>query len=278
MEQMVNVFVMGKKYEVPASLTIMKALEYAGYKLVRGCGCRNGFCGACATIYRIKGDRELHTCLACSTQVVEGMYITQLPFFPLIKEIYDINEVRPDETVMMKNYPEIYSCIGCNACTNACTQGLNVMQYIAYAQRAEYAKCAEESFDCVMCGVCSSRCPAGISHPQVAMLARRLNGKYIEPKCQHLADRVKEIKEGNIMGIGDEGILAVGEEIDDTTINMIKEMQDEESEIVSLYYGAEVTEEAANKLADKIAEALPEIEVEVYPGGQPIYYYIASVE
>lgn len=88
----------------------------------------------------------------------------------------------------------------------------------------------------------------------------------------------KEIKEGNIMGIGDEGILAVGEEIDDTTINMIKEMQDEGSEIVSLYYGAEVTEEAANKLADKIAEALPEIEVEVYPGGQPIYYYIASVE
>ena len=88
----------------------------------------------------------------------------------------------------------------------------------------------------------------------------------------------KEIKEGNIMGIGDEGILAVGEEIDDTTINMIKEMQDDESEIVSLYYGAEVTEEAANKLADKIAETLPEIEVEVYPGGQPIYYYIASVE
>ncbi len=88
----------------------------------------------------------------------------------------------------------------------------------------------------------------------------------------------KEIKEGNIMGIGDEGILAVGEEIDDTTINMIKEMQDKESEIVSLYYGAEVTEEAANKLADKIAEALPEIEVEVYPGGQPIYYYIASIE
>ena len=88
----------------------------------------------------------------------------------------------------------------------------------------------------------------------------------------------KEIKEGNIMGIGDEGILAVGEEIDDTTINMIKEMQDEETEIVSLYYGADVTEEAANKLADKIAEALPEIEVEVYPGGQPIHYYIASVE
>ena len=61
------------------------------------------------------------------------------------------------------------------------------MQYIAYAQRGEFAKCAEESFDCVMCGVCSSRCPAGISHPQVAMLARRLNGKYLAPKSEHLA-------------------------------------------------------------------------------------------
>ena len=72
------------------------------------------------------------------------------------------------------------------------------MQYIAYAQRGEYEKCAEESFDCVMCGVCSSRCPAGISHPQVAMLARRLNGKYLAPKTQHLADRVEEIQKGQL--------------------------------------------------------------------------------
>ena len=67
----------------------------------------------------------------------------------------------------MELYPEIYSCIGCNACTKACTQDLNVMQYIAYAQRGELEKCAEESFDCVSCGCCSVRCPAGISHPMV---------------------------------------------------------------------------------------------------------------
>ena len=70
------------------------------------------------------------------------------------------------------------------------------MQYIAYAQRGEYEKCAEESFDCVMCGLCSSRCPAGISHPQVAMLARRLNGKYLAPHCDHLDARIQEINEG----------------------------------------------------------------------------------
>ena len=70
------------------------------------------------------------------------------------------------------------------------------MQYIAYAQRADFKKCAEESFDCVMCGVCSSRCPAGISHPQVAELARRLYGKYEAPESKHLIDRVAEIVGG----------------------------------------------------------------------------------
>lgn len=196
MENMVNVYFFGKKYSVPADLTIMTAMEYAGYTLKRGCGCRHGFCGACATIYRIKGVNELKTCLACQTQVQEGMYVASIPFFPTDKRTYDINEIKPNQQIMMELYPEIYSCIGCNACTKSCTQSLDVMQYIAYAQRGDFAKCAELSFDCVMCGVCSSRCPAGISHPQVAMLARRLNGKYLAPKSQHLEDRVQEIKDG----------------------------------------------------------------------------------
>ena len=197
MEKMVNVFLFGKRYQVPESLTIMKAMEYAGYQLVRGCGCRNGFCGACATIYRIKGQQELKTCLACQQQVEEGMYVATLSFFPLVKQVYNINEIKPTQQIMMQLYPEIYSCIGCNACTKSCTQELNVMQYIAYAQRGEYEKAAEESFDCVMCGVCSSRCPAGISHPQVALLTRRLTGKYLAPKSEHLVNRVAEIDAGD---------------------------------------------------------------------------------
>ena len=193
---MINVYLMGKKYEVPEGLTIMGAMEYAGYKLVRGCGCRNGFCGACATIYRIKGERELKVALACQTTVQENMYVATLPFFPLEKQVYDISEIKPDAQVMMQLYPEIYSCIGCNACTKSCSQGLNVMQYIAAAQRGDFKTCAELSFDCVMCGICSSRCPAGISHPQVALLARRINGKYIAPEAKHLTERVKEIEDG----------------------------------------------------------------------------------
>lgn len=194
---MIPIFLFGKKYEVPENLTIMGAMEYAGYQLVRGCGCRCGFCGACATIYRIKGQPELKSCLACQTQVQANMYIATLPFFPLVKQVYDINQVPVNEQVMMQLYPEIYKCIGCNACTKACTQGLNVMQYIAYAQRGEFEKCSEESFDCVMCGVCSSRCPAGISHPQVGVLARRITGKYLAPKSAHLEQRVQEIEHGD---------------------------------------------------------------------------------
>jgi CO dehydrogenase/acetyl-CoA synthase alpha subunit len=124
------------------------------------------------------------------------MYIATLPFFPLVKAVYDVEKIPTTEQVMMQLYPEIYACVGCNACTKACTQELNVMQYIAYAQRGEFEKCAEESFDCVMCGVCSSRCPAGISHPQVAMLARRITGKYLAPKTEHLEECVREIKNG----------------------------------------------------------------------------------
>jgi ferredoxin len=71
------------------------------------------------------------------------MYVATLPFFPLIKEGYDINSIKTDESIMMQLYPEIYSCVGCNACTNSCSQGLNVMQYIAYAQRGDYEKWLE---------------------------------------------------------------------------------------------------------------------------------------
>ncbi|MCR5218071.1 4Fe-4S dicluster domain-containing protein [Treponema sp.] len=195
-QEMATVYFFGKKYEVPAALTVMNAMEYAGYQLKRGCGCRNGFCGACATIYRVKGDNQLKTCLACSQKVIDGMYIATLPFFPLVKQVYDINKIKPEQQLMMQLYPEIYSCVGCNACTRACPQSLNTMQYIAYAQRGDFKACADLSFDCVMCGCCSSRCPAGISHPQVAELARRINGKYLQPQSQHLLDRVAEIDAG----------------------------------------------------------------------------------
>ncbi len=200
MENTVNIFLFGKEYQVPQNLTIMTAVEYVGYQLIRGCGCRSGFCGACVTFYRIN-DGELKVCLACQTKVEAGMYVATMPLFPLVKQIYDIEKISPIESIMAQLYPEIYNCKGCNLCTKNCPKGLNVKEYVAHASHGDYTKCAEESFECVMCGACASKCPAGIVQPQVAMLARRINGRYLAPGCTHLKDRVREIKNGDFCEI-----------------------------------------------------------------------------
>lgn len=88
----------------------------------------------------------------------------------------------------------------------------------------------------------------------------------------------KSIKQGDYMGIGDNGILSVGEDMEAVTKDMVAEMVDEDSAIISIYYGEEVEEAAAQKLGTKIEEQYPDCEVEVHFGGQPIYYYVVSVE
>lgn len=88
----------------------------------------------------------------------------------------------------------------------------------------------------------------------------------------------KEIHQGDIMGIGDKGILAVGTEINAVAGEMAGHMVDEDAEIISIYYGADVPEEEAEKLRESLEEAYPDCDVEVNFGGQPIYYYILSVE
>ena len=88
----------------------------------------------------------------------------------------------------------------------------------------------------------------------------------------------KTIKEGDIMGLGDDGLLAVGEDIAETTMATIAALVDEDSEIISIYYGEDVSEEEAEELTEKLEEAYPDCEVELNQGGQPIYYYVVSVE
>lgn len=88
----------------------------------------------------------------------------------------------------------------------------------------------------------------------------------------------KEIKQGDIMGIGDKTILSVGSDINDVTKSMISELIDGDSELVSIYYGSEITQEDADSLAAAIGEEYPDVDVEVNYGGQPIYYYLLSVE
>ena len=88
----------------------------------------------------------------------------------------------------------------------------------------------------------------------------------------------KEIRQGDIMGIGDHGMLAVGKEIEDTAVATVQEMADEDCEIISIYYGSDVTAEDAEQLAARLEELYPDFDVELNEGGQPIYSYVVSVE
>lgn len=190
----VEVFIMGKSYRVPAGLTIMKALEYAGYRYIRGCGCRAGFCGACSTIYRIEDEQKLGFDLACQKVVEDKMYLVQLPFVPAKKADYTLDKIKPSDSILIEFYPSIARCVSCNTCTKSCPQDIEVMKYIQRAIRGDISKCAEISFDCIQCGLCAMRCPADIKHYHVSQLARRLRGKYIDIKSKNLTKRLNEIE------------------------------------------------------------------------------------
>ena len=194
--KMVTIYIMGKQYKVPEGLTILKAIEYAGYKLIRGCGCRGGFCGACGTVYRTKGDYKLKVGLACQSLVEDEMYLAQIPFFPADKAIYDLKEMQPTAEQVLQIYPELYRCLACNSCSKVCPQDIEVMDYMQAALRGDIERAADLSFDCLMCGLCATRCPAETVQYNIGILCRRLYGRYIAPSAKHVKERIKEIEEG----------------------------------------------------------------------------------
>ncbi len=195
-EKLIPVYIMGKRYMVPPSLTIMKAMEWAGYTLVRGVGCRGGFCGACATAYRVRGDERLYFGLACQTVVRPDMYLGQIPFFPTQHAAYALAELEAVAATVWQLYPQVLRCLGCGTCTKACPQELDVKGYMAALMRGDIAAAADKSFDCIMCGLCAARCPAEESQYNLAILARRLYGRYLAPRSQHLAERIAEVEQG----------------------------------------------------------------------------------
>ncbi len=193
---LVPIFIMGKKYDVPSTLTIQKALEYAGYQLIRGCGCRGGICGACGTVYRMPNSPKIHVGLACQTLVQPSMYLTMIPFFPANKAVYNIEALEPHSRALMKAYPELAKCMGCNTCTKSCPMEIPVMEYISAALRGDIEEAAELSMPCVMCGICASRCPAELGQYNIAILCRRLTARHLRPKAQHVQEMVHRIESG----------------------------------------------------------------------------------
>ena len=194
--RMFDIYLMGKHYQVPEGLTIMTALEYCGYRLIRGCGCRAAFCGACATVYNFRNDPKLRYALACQKLVEQDMYLTQIPFFPAKQPPYRLGELEPTLGNVVKLYPELLRCLSCGTCTKACPQNLDVKDFMAEAMRGNIAAVAAKSFDCLMCGLCAARCPQGLVPYNIALLSRRIYGRYLAPKPRHLEERIAEIEAG----------------------------------------------------------------------------------
>jgi formate hydrogenlyase subunit 6/NADH:ubiquinone oxidoreductase subunit I len=195
-EPLVPIFIMGKQYEVPSSLTIQKALEYAGYQLVRGVGCRGGICGACGTVYRLPENHTIKVGLACQTVVEGGMRIAVLPFFPANRKVYNIRDLAPTPDIFVQYYPEIMRCMGCNTCSKSCPMDIITMEYISAAIRGDIEKVATLSFDCVMCGLCTARCPGELGQYNIGILARRVYGRHLAPKAAHVHQMVEQVAQG----------------------------------------------------------------------------------
>ncbi len=193
---LIDFYVMGEHHLVPDSLTILQAMEYAGYRLTRGVGCRGGFCGACATVYRLPGDYHLRFALACQTKVEPGMSLAMLPFFPAHRADYRLEELAGTGQEVLRLYPEMLRCFGCNTCTKSCPQDIDVLGYVSAIVRGDIAAAADISFDCIMCGLCVARCPAELVKHNAALLARRIYGARLAPRSAHLAERCAEIAAG----------------------------------------------------------------------------------
>ena len=194
--KLIPVYVMGKRYEVPETLTIMKAMEYAGFKFIRGCGCRGGICGACATVYRKAGDYRLYVGLACQTVVEPNMYLAQIPFYPANRAVCNFAQLTSNPEEIFKLYPELFRCIACNLCTKACPMDVEVMDVMSALKQGNIAKAAILSFNCIQCGLCASRCMGELPQYHIAQLARRIYGSKIVPRAEHLAEAVSANSDG----------------------------------------------------------------------------------
>ncbi|MFY9270104.1 MAG: 4Fe-4S dicluster domain-containing protein [Candidatus Manganitrophaceae bacterium] len=193
---LVTVEIMGKKYPVPQGITLIQAMWHTGHQITRGIGCLGGVCGACSTLYRTKGSYELKQGLGCQLIVEEGMSFSLSAPFPVQKPVYRMEEIVDPKQSLFKYFPEVALCRNCNACTEACPQGIDVRTGIWKAAFGDFKEASNLFLSCVMCSLCVPVCIAEISSNQVGLYVRRAEGIFFNERPPQLSTRIEEIESG----------------------------------------------------------------------------------
>lgn len=190
-----TVEVAGARHEVPAGVTVLQALWYAGIPTLKGAGCLGGACGACTTTYRLPDDPATRTGLGCQLTVRDGMSVTLYPIDPPDKPRYRMAELDDPAEALFTIYPETRRCTLCDACTAVCPQDIPVRQTVRQMMNRDFAPVAPAFDECVMCGLCAMVCEVGIAPNLLGMYARKAVAG-AAPAPPELVRRMEEVKAG----------------------------------------------------------------------------------
>jgi Fe-S oxidoreductase len=193
----VEVELHGAVHTVPAGVTVLMALWYAGFETVHGAGCLGGACGACTVSWRLPDVMATQTGLACQTVVQEGMAVTLLPIDPPHKPRYRMAELDDPAEALFTIYPETRRCTNCDACTQVCPQDIPVRQTVRHMMNQRFDEVAPAFDECVMCGLCNLVCEVQIAPNLLGIYARKAVGR-AAPAPPELARTMADVGEGRL--------------------------------------------------------------------------------
>ncbi len=169
-----TIYILGNAYTVPAGFTIMSCMEYVGFRLSHGCGCRGAVCGACAVLYRVGCSPKWHVGLACQTLTQDQMNFMSLPYHEGPSPRLDMHNIPCTLEEIDKIHPNFSNCNACNTCSQGCPVGIKVLGALHALRQGSFAKMRRLSMECILCGMCAVRCPKQVAPMQVLLTARRL--------------------------------------------------------------------------------------------------------
>jgi ferredoxin len=199
-ENLVDLTINGKQISAPLSLSVIRALWYAGYPRVKSVGCLEGVCGSCRVMVRRTGSREITTELGCQVLIEEGMEVTFLAFPTPTHHSYQLESIPSSWEVQSKFhefFPEAENCRNCHGCVQTCPRGVEVELGVELAAKGRFREAGDLFGNCVMCDLCQTACPESIAPNHVGMFARRVTA-YFHSRPSNLINRLERMRKGEL--------------------------------------------------------------------------------